>query len=65
MPLYKAVNDCIKDGYQPYGSPYIDRNGVEKQAMVKYEDESEQPSPNLTSKSQRPKPKKKEAKNED
>jgi hypothetical protein len=62
-----SLQDCvcrlISAGWQPYGNPYLDRNGVEKQAMVKYE--PEQPSPNITSKSQRPNPKKKAAKNED
>lgn len=34
----------IKEGWQPYGSPYIDKNGHDCQAMVKYatqEDTSE------------------------
>lgn len=28
----------IKEGWQPYGSPYIDKNGHDCQAMVKYEE---------------------------
>ena len=33
------VRNFINLGFQPYGSPYLDRNGSVKQAMVKYEEE--------------------------
>jgi RNA processing factor Prp31 len=29
----------IKEGWQPYGSPYIDKDGCDCQAMVKYEED--------------------------
>ena len=35
------VRNFINLGFQPYGSPYLDRNGSVKQAMVKYEEELE------------------------
>ena len=38
-PLSLQVTTMLVDGYQPYGYPYLDRNGTEKQAMVKYEEE--------------------------
>ena len=66
VPLEEIVSNRIKQGWQPYGSPYLDRNGVEKQAVVLHEEpKTEAITPNLTSKSQHPKPKKKEVKNED
>ena len=34
------VNHSLSEGWQPYGSPYVDRNGKEKQAMVKYEEKA-------------------------
>ena len=30
------VNKYIKEGWQPFGSPYQDRDGENVQAMVKY-----------------------------
>lgn len=38
-PLCDGVQALITIGWQPYGNPYLDRNGVEKQAVVKYEEE--------------------------
>ena len=35
----KEVADLIKSGYQPYGSPFVNRDDLMLQAMVKYEDE--------------------------
>lgn len=36
----REVNDYIKDGWQPFGSPFID-SVTAHQAMVKYEDDPE------------------------
>lgn len=32
--LSVVVENLINQGWQPYGYPYLDRNGTEKQAMV-------------------------------
>jgi len=37
--LSVVVENLINQGWQPHGYPYLDRTGVEKQAMVMYEDE--------------------------
>jgi hypothetical protein len=39
LPLEVVVMGLIKNGWQPYGNPYLDKNGTEKQAMVTYEAE--------------------------
>ncbi len=54
--LEDMVSFNIESGFQPYCGPYLDRNGIEKQAMVVYEE-----SPTT----KQAKPKKKEANNED
>ncbi len=50
--LSMVVQRYIADGWQPFGNPYIDKNGVDRQAIVKHEEA-------------KPKAKKKGAKNED
>ena len=40
MTIDKAVVHWMEFGWQPYGYPYLDKNGNEKQAMVMYEVES-------------------------
>jgi len=37
-PLAEHVQYQLEKGFQPYFAPHIDKNGVEKQAMVKYEE---------------------------
>jgi hypothetical protein len=37
IQLLKLVWENIEDGWQPLGSPFLDRNGWVCQAMVKYE----------------------------
>ncbi len=41
--LRNNVCSYLDQGWQPYGYPYLDRNGTEKQAMVKYEEEIKSP----------------------
>ena len=36
----KTINEYIKDGWEPYGSPFADGN-FKCQGMVKYEEEKE------------------------
>lgn len=38
-PLAEQVKFQLESGWQPYHSPYIDNTGIEKQAMVMYEEE--------------------------
>lgn len=40
-PLPEHVRYQIDKDYQPYGYPYLDKNGIEKQVMVKYEEDPE------------------------
>ena len=35
--LAQAVREAMESGWQPYGYPYLDKNGNEKQAVVRYE----------------------------
>lgn len=35
--LSEKVENFIQQGWQPYGNPYVDKGGTEKQAMVVYE----------------------------
>tara|TARA_Y100000310_G_C20574296_1_gene759692 strand:+ start:1095 stop:1271 length:177 start_codon:yes stop_codon:yes gene_type:complete len=32
-----VVTELIEDGWQPFGSPFVDEDGQDCQAMVKYE----------------------------
>lgn len=36
--LTEKVTEYISYGWQPYWSVYLDKNGVENQAIVRYED---------------------------
>jgi len=38
--LLKYVREAIVDGWQPYGTPYLDKEGRHYWAIVKYEQES-------------------------
>ena len=68
--LYEMVEHFLKldKGWQPYFGPYLDRNGKERQAMVKYEEAEVSPrlhdkiTPEVKPES---KPKKGKAKDED
>lgn len=66
-PLATHVKYQIDKGYQPYGYPYLDKNGVEKQAMVTYEEAQPKPidTGGIDGQAAKPKTKKRAAKNED
>jgi len=75
-PLCEHVKYLLGKGWQPHGHIYLDRNGAEKQAMVKHEEPKQLPthdevlgrvaklSPGAITPT-KAKPKKKEVKNED
>ncbi len=48
--LPALVNALLNQGWQPYGYVFLDRNGLLKQSMVKYEDEAPKVAPKKTKK---------------
>jgi len=40
LSIDDSVDQLMSLGYQPYGNPYLSRNGVARQAMVKHEEEA-------------------------